>query len=111
MPFGKLLTCYVRAVSVVRIVFLRQDEGAGMHGRIPVARRRMGRHHHLTRERLMLTVLGGRCRVRARPYPGAHLRGPRAGESARRESGAQAEAHPAPEAGNSLPQRERRDRA
>ena len=48
--------------------------------------------------RLMLTVLGGPRRVRARPYPGAHRRRPRAGQGARREDGPQAEAHPAPAA-------------
>jgi hypothetical protein len=50
-------------------------------------------------------------RVRARPYPGAHQRGPRTGEGARREDGPTAQAHPAPEAGNSSPQGERRGHA
>jgi hypothetical protein len=36
------------------------------------------------------------CRIRARLYPGAHDRGPRAGKGARREDGPQAQTHPAP---------------
>ena len=57
----------------------------------------------------MLTVLARRpCRVRARPDPGADRRRPRAGESARREDGPQAEAHPAPAARGAETPRQRR---
>jgi len=49
--------------------------------------------------RLMLTVLGGAGRVRARADPRPHGRGPPAGRCAGGEDGPQAEAHPAADEG------------
>ena len=60
--------------------------------------------------RLMLTVLGRACRVRARVDPRPHGRRPRARQGARRSHGATAEAHPAPEErGDQAPRRGRAD--
>ena len=66
-------------------------------GRVPVLGRRLGRHHD--RARAADADRARRAgRVRARPDPRPHWRGPRAGQGAWREAGAQAEAHPAPTA-------------
>src|SRR5205807_2460244 len=61
--------------------------------RVPLARRRMGRHHHGARaaDACRAWRIGG---VRARSNPCPHRRRPRTREAARREAWTQAEAQP-----------------